>query len=210
MASTSNIKKLTNEMSLFEEQSDRYIPGDKYYVINITCDTKDSLRKISQTLLTHELQPLVSYLFGSSISLVYSSVGDGQAHNLSGSHHKIISVFCSEITLELGCSVRCSIVEFDSRTQVTSYFLWKVHNNSMLCLISKSKKKISVSDTKNKTFTELLETLNSNGVVWQNIPKEDRYGTFFKLRRKKTVTVVTFSEASDAREMKKYSSFIFE
>src|SRR5690348_1229711 len=150
MASTSNIKKLTNEMSLFEEQSDRYIPGDKYYVVNIICTTKDSLRKFSQTLLTHDLQPLVSYLFGNSISLVYSSVGENQTHNLNGSHHKIISMFCSEITLNLKCPVKCSIVEFDTRTQVTSYFLWKVHNNSMTCLISKSKKKISAPDTKNK------------------------------------------------------------
>lgn len=208
---SSNIKKLSNEMALLQQQSDKYIPKDKYYVVSIEFTEDLELKDITQKLLIQDYQPSATYTFGRNISVVYSSVDENEEHYLNGSHHDIISAYCSELCKKSKSSVRCNIVEFETRMQVVSYFIWKIHNNSMLCLSSKSKKKISITDTKNKTLSELTHILQELGIIWDDISKEERYGLFYKLKKRKNGSiVVALSEAPDAREIKKFSTFIFE
>jgi hypothetical protein len=219
MAAISSVKKLGNEMKLLEEQSDRCIPSDHYYIICLCVEepregTEDLLERWSQDILTlnPEHRPLVSYHFQNTVCTMYSCLEEDQTHYLEGRQSSLISEYVSLLSRFVKSRVRCHIIEFEYRTQVISYFLWKIHTNSKECLRSQSDGTISAQDIQNKTFGELTSKLQEETEVkWSDIPKSSRYGTFYKLKKKKgNVFISSLSEVFDARDVKKYTSFVFE
>lgn len=218
--SISNVKKIRNEMTDLEKDSDRCISSYNYYILILSVGTLEEsnvktsseLHEISKKLLTKNIyhQPLVSYVFLNNIYLVYSCVDESSEHYKNGSHHKIISEYVSSISMGLKKRVYGSIVELETKTSVATYFTWKIHSNSLEYMAKVSKKKISSNDTKNKTLGELIITLQENGVEWNDLESCDKYGTFYKLKKKKgKIIIVELSEFFDSRDMKKYISFIF-
>jgi len=211
---SSNVRKLQNEMVAIEEESDRFVPLDSYYCINITIpeldsDTNDLAIKFLTKNMKH--QPLFTYSFDKTLLLFYSCMEEGKSHYLNGSHHSLISEYTSILVLETGKPVNCSIVEFDSRVCVSTYFLWKTHDNSKKCMVGSSDGKISFVDTKTKTSNELIDILKTLDITWEGIPTHVKFGTFYKLKKRKGKVVISkLSENFDSRENKRYSNFMFD
>lgn len=215
---TSNIKRLRHEMRHLEEISDKYIPHDMYYIVKVTgIDAiEGSAKKWGKNFLTRNVthQPLCSYIFQSgpniNIILIYSCLENGEEHYIDGSYSKIISQYASLLGRELNIDVVVNIVEFETRTQLLMYFSCLIHQNSRLSMITHSGNKITLSDIRNHTQQELLEKLSESGVDWSSIPEENKYGVFYKLKRRRgNIVIASLSEAFDTRDIKKYSIFIF-
>lgn len=215
MAKTSSTKKMYNEISTMEEECDMRIMFDRYYILNAEfLDTpKNDIGKIAHILLEQNKkhQPIAVYTFENKISSLFSCLEDGEKHYLDGSHHKIISEYSSILARQERTNVTCSLVEFDTRTQIFAYFATKIHINSLRALIKLSENKIRLFDTNNRTLQELILRLDEEcGVVWEDIPKSDRFGIFYKLKlRKRKAVITSFSTTFDARDMRKYVELLF-
>lgn len=205
-------------MRLLEEESDRYISCEMYYIIKIQCETANTqaAEKRGKNFLTRNTahQPLVSYIFktetSAEIVLVYSCLEEGEEHWHGGRHSTVISYYASLLGKELGVDVKVNIVEFETRTQVLTYFSWLVHENSRVSMVLSSANELSATDIRNHTYQELLERLKAVGVDWKSFPPSERYGTFYKLKKRKgKVVIASISEAFDARDTRKYSAFMF-
>jgi hypothetical protein len=228
--SISNVKKVYSEMTMLESESDYCIPFNKYYILNLTLEpsTKNNIKELKQNktkcikkinledlakkMLSRNMnhQPLSVYIFKNNISLIFSCLEENQNHYKNGSHHKIISEYVSVLSLELKSLINGSIVELDTRTSVIMYLIWKVHSNSLRCIVDKSEGTISINDTKIQTLGELKIRLNIVDVIWDDIDLTNRYGIFFKLKKKKnTIIIDSLSEFLDSRDIKKYTNFIF-
>nr|QBK86651.1 MAG: hypothetical protein LCMAC102_04470 [Marseillevirus LCMAC102] len=210
-------KRLHNEMILLEEQCDRYISYEKYYVINIEIIQGDisseEIQKWSKTFLTsNRNRPIAVYIYQLTISLIFSCLEENESHYLQGSHQNIISDYTSIVTnmIQTESNVKCNIVEFDTQTQIFTYFLWKVYCNSRNCINKISPNNIKLTYIKSLTLSELINMLKDLGIDYSNLPSMERYGIFFKLKRKKNkIVVVSLSEEFDARDTRKYTNFIF-
>ena len=77
-------------------------------------------------------------------------------------------------------------------------------------LSSVSKEKISKKDTIYYTISELIKRLNDGGIDWDNIPNIEKYGSFYKLKKKKSKLYISpFSETFDGVDTKKYMTYLF-
>ena len=221
MAST--VKKLHNEICSFEENSDSYISYDKYYVIRVTVTYDDKipdedrdLHTIAQELLSlnSDHQPLVTYTHDNEVLLLFSCLTEGEKHYLGGSHQLLCSEYCSIFLDTFACSVRranCRIIEFPTQTKVFAYFSWVVYQCTLSAIVSLSKNQIKEKDTCSFPITELVEKLESKyNVKWSQVDNSIKYGTFYKLKKKKSkIYISSTSEALDAREDRKYISYLF-
>lgn len=215
--SISVIRRLRNEMKALEENTDKYIPPELYYIvkIRIQCSDRDSIEKWAKIFLSSNLdhQPLATYTFvdqTSEIILIFSRLEEENDHWHQGSHSLIISHYVSTLSKEFDGDVSAKLVEFASKTQVLAYFSLLVHDNSRRNMILSSRNNISSIEIRNCTHQELLDKLEEYGVDWELTDPSQKYGTFYKLRKKKgKVMLSTISEAFDARDTKKYSMFIF-
>lgn len=214
--STSNLKRLCHEISSIEHDSDRYIPFDSYYIIHTRVlegqVTHKELESWCKDLLSYkDHQPLVLYLYDHDIYAMYSCLEKGE-HYLKGSHQALCSKYVSYFNnlIKGESKVECRIIEIDTQTQVFAYFSYKVFINSQQSLIDLSNGKLTQKDIVYKTLQELIDMLKETGVDWDEIPKIKRYGTFYKLKKKKNkVTIISMSEKLDFREVKKYNTFLF-
>lgn len=215
---TSNIKRLRNEMRMLEDESDRYIPFDLYYIVKIQCETSNTqaAEKWGKNFLTRNPshQPLVSYIFKTESSveivLVYSCLEESEEHWNDGSHSEIVSHYSSLLSRELRSKVNVKIVEFETRTHVLTYLSWLIHENSRVSMVLSSANEVTASDIRSHTHQELLEKLDSVGVDWEAFEPSEKYGTFYKLKKRKgKVVIASMSEAFDARDTRKYSAFVF-
>ena len=77
-------------------------------------------------------------------------------------------------------------------------------------MILASRNGISAADIRNRTQQELLRKLREVGVDWSSLSRSEKYGVFYKLKKRRgRVVIVSISEAFDARNTKKYSVFVF-
>ena len=223
---TSNVKRLHNEIISLEEDSDSCIPYDKYYVIRISVlcqqsisDEESSLDTIAQELLSlnSEHQPLVAYTHTTEVLLLFSCLSEGEKHYLNGSHQLLCSEYCNVFHNKLyriqhdTLKVTCRIIEFSTQTKVFAYFSWILYQCTLATIISLSKGQIKEKDTSLFPVTELVEKLETHcHVKWAKILNSDKYGMFYKLKKKKSkLYISSMSEAFDAREDKKYISYLF-
>lgn len=213
--SLSSTKRLHHEVISLEEDSDKFVPYDKYYVIAITIlSGKVTLKDIqgwAKMMLTYDEnhQPLVTYTYGMDIFLMYSCLNEGEDHYLKGSHQKLCSKYVSIFNnlIKGDSNVECKIVEVDTQNQMFAYFSYKIFNNSQNTLIQLSNGKITLKDIVYKTSKELHSQLDRR---WDDIPKIERYGVFYKFKRKKNgVAITSLSDLFDARDHKKYNAFLF-
>ena len=227
----SNVKRLHNEIISLEENSDSCISYNKYYVIRITIlqnslidnevhtndNEKCTLHIITQELLSlnSKHQPLVTYTHGNEVLILFSCLSEGEKHYLNGSQQLLCSEYCSlfysKLPYKSSTKIICRIIEFSTQTKVFAYFSWVVYQCTLATIISLSRKRIKEKDTSTFPITELVEMLeNKCNIKWSEENSSDKYGTFYKLKKKKSkLYISSMSEAFDAREDRKYITYLF-
>jgi len=212
--SWSSVKRLTNEMISIENNSSKFIPKDNYYIVKIRIDEQknNEMKNLAELMLYSSPQPICVYYTCSEVDLVFSCVEEDEVHQFEGSHHRIVSHYAKEFARESKKSniVDINIVELNSQTQVITYLGWVVFQTSQNAMQKLSDGKITDKLVHFRTEKELQDILTQEGVDWDKVSSFEKYGTFIRLRKKKdNVYITELSEQFDAREYKRYTSFIF-
>lgn len=188
----SYIKKLQNEIALYEENSDRIIPPENYYVVVITIQNNaatlfgkkvDMFTKYAEEIasVTETTRPSVIYVYPPHIYYLYSSVDEKSEHRHNGSQQEICSEFSSVASIILSTPVTTRIVELETKSQVQAYFCLKNFENTRNSLVLLSKEKLSRKDVSQYTLQECIELFDKKtGSVWEKIPHKERFGVFIK------------------------------
>ena len=151
----SSMKRLQNDITIHEDNSDRRIPNSSYYIILLQSDSdaadtitlvKKLLRVSTPTGIVTSTPdrkaPLCAYVYKNIIYLLFSSVEEGE-HYLSGNHHAVCSKYTSLSVLELGCEVSTKIIELETRTKVLVYLYGKECEHMKQTVVGLSKGKIA-------------------------------------------------------------------
>lgn len=203
--SVSYIKKLQNEITLYEVSSDRKIPNDSYYVVVVTIDglsgkKTEVLTKYAEELLTvvEGSSPTVTYVYPPHIYYLYSSVDEKNEHVHEGSHQQVCSEFSSIASIVTGVPSVTQIVELETKSQVMAYFCLKNFENTRNSIVVLSKEKVTRKDVSQYTIGESIDMFNQKtGSNWDKISSGLRYGVFIKGRdgaRKYTSIALDFKE----------------
>src|SRR5271166_512440 len=131
-----SMKRLQNDITIHEDNSDRRIPNSSYYIVLLQSDSdaSDTITLVKKLLRipnhtinsgfsTDRKAPLCAYVYRNIIYLLFSSVE--HEHYLSGNHHALCSKYTSLAVLELGCEVSTKIIELETRTKVLVYLYGK-------------------------------------------------------------------------------------
>lgn len=211
---TSYLRRFHNEMTTLEDECTFLIPSDKYYIIRLTWEPRNvvdvnDIHEFSKSLLTRIThQPLVVYAYDTEVCLIYSCVDENSKHYRGGDHHAL----CSEYSVLFAKrfpnveGLVCRITHFDTQTQVLGYLAWRVYKNYTSTLSGVSQN-VSEKDLSSLTLQEVLEKA---GDAVNSVTDTQKYGCLFKLRKKKgQPSISMLSEYIDARNMAKYSNFVF-
>lgn len=219
MSRFSSTKRLQSDIASHEENSDRRIQSDMYYILVITLSDEVSANsaKISSSVkewlkTRTEHQALAAYVYRNEIHLVFSSV-EGKEHYLSGSHHSLCSEYASLASLTFGCRSYVKIVELESRTLILLYFQIKIFENAKRSAHQLSKGSITKKELIQLTFAELVQNLQDRAkVTWDKVPAAERYGIFYKysIEGNKKERYVTMSETINIQDPERYISYLFE
>lgn len=206
MASSS--KRFEKVVETLERNSDRLIPRSCYYAVLIMGDVElKTLRLWGRTFLSKNRAnlPLFTYTTMGCLTLLFPQAED--SHYLGGGHHSIISSYVTAVlSLSPSINVRCSIVEFASKTQVFTYFTYKVWC-SLKAFYSQY---LSSSQVRSLTNGEMTKELKKQGVDADAVHNSDKYGIFYRLIAEgDKIKVASMYEAIDARNGAKYLSFMF-
>lgn len=215
----SSTKRLHNEMINFETDNAKIIPPNKYYIINITVENKNSSGSLKSNLEFIESQlssvtsnPLSIYYSVNKILLTFSSVDDNESHQLNGNSELIISKYMFSFTKNLSdvTNISAKIIQFSTQIEIFAYVSWIIYQTTQETIIRLSKGVITSKELHFRTEYELINILETNGVSWEKCDSSEKYGTLMKLGRKKnSIIVVKMSESFDSRENKKYLKFMF-
>lgn len=210
MSSFSSSKRLLNDIALCEENSDRKIPSEMYYVVYIQVEEEKDVTPTAKNILKIE-NALIAYVYQNEIYLLFSSV-EKQEHNLKGSHQRLCSKYASKISMETMSPTLVKIVELESRTMVTIYFQTKIFENAKRSAHALSNNKITKKEINQFTFGEIVPLLEKRAeVVWTNVPSNERFGTFYKyVKTAKSEKFVTIAELINIKDFEKYTSYFFD
>lgn len=228
----SSAKKLQNDVTQYEIDSDRKINAETYYIVHLKIsngDGEDKSEDISMFETSLEIvknyirktyegdeNPLVAYVHENSVYLLFSSVESGTEHFRHGSHHRICSFFASSVSRSTDVDVDCSIVEFDSRTKILVYFQMKIYENTrrkaMELVNPKDSPGVSSSpDMSEISIGEILETMSQPAQKkWAKLKQPDKHGSFYKYKKQDGKhKLVALSELIDLRQTGKYMDYFF-
>lgn len=206
---TSFTNKFETDINYLKNQSDKFISSERFYLVNLQFPNEEGLQTVTEDFLySHTNQPGVVYHHSDTIWLVFSCLTEG-SHYLNGSHQEIVSEYFNLIFSKYGFIPRkINIVEFETQIQLISYFLWEIFHNSKKTILKYSGGKITPEDLVYNTYSEVISMLNDH-TDWEGIPREERYGVFYKLKlTKEGITTLSFSESFDSRNLKKYINFL--
>jgi hypothetical protein len=216
MSKISSSKRLQNDIAVHEENSDRRIPSDMYYVLLVEIADEVSGNSVSNVvkgwLKNKKEHPiLVAYVYRNSIGLLFSSVEDRE-HYLKGSHQALCSEYASLAAIEFQTKINVRIIELESRTKILVYFQTKVFENSKRSAQLLSKTTLSKKEINQLTFGEIINALEERASVkWDEISAGERFGTFYKyVARDGKEKFSTLAEPIDMQEIGKYTSYLFE
>lgn len=224
---TSVMKKVFGMMAECEQNSDRRIDPNFYYIVRISLfEPKGDATAvdIAKSIITQTDTILVTYVSitdPGEIYFLFSSVDTTKPHFLNGSHHALCSKYAAEIALEHSLAVKVSIVEFDSKPTIVSYFHSKVyeHFQRYVSVVApgKSLDGMSIAEMEilvaKKLDRSKEKKKSKKGNVDDNTeatPKE-KFGVFYKkvLGSNNKPKFVTLSEPIDMRDLAKYDQFFF-
>ena len=216
MSNYSSSKRLQNDIASHEENSDRHISPDMYYVVSIRlgatvledANINTFVKNMLKTRKTH--RALVAYVYENEIHLLFSSV-EGREHYAKGSHHAVCSEYASLLAMEFECMVDVKITELESRTLILIYFQTKVYDNAKKSAQKLSNGNITKKEISQFTFGETIPALRDRcGVIWDKIPPGTRFGTFYKYECEPKEKFIVISEFINPQDMDKYTSYFFE
>lgn len=209
----SELSQLQNEILLLESQSDRYVPYDKYYALEVSFPREIPIETIQNIgkkyVVDTDNQPLFTYSYGHKVLLFFSSLYEGK-HYLSGSHQRLCSEYAAKTSknLESDLSTTCKLVEFESRNRVYTYLIWKNVEAHFGCIAHRLG--ISFSESFKKTLQESKDLLKESGIDVEQIPKFEKFGAIYRLREKKgKVSVCSLSTFLDSRKKNKHMEYLF-
>jgi hypothetical protein len=217
---------MINAMIALENESDRFIQREMFYIVSVYLHPslkKDSLKDkekifdLAGHLLYSEPRPLALYTNFNEILMIFDSCLEGEEPPYKGSHHRIVSRYCSIITqalppsviknglYETVCDVR--IIEIKNKISMVTYLgyiLFQTGQNQMKLLSGGA---ITDNLLCFRTSAELQELfLSKTGMAWDQIDLFDRYGIIMKLQGKK---ILKRSGPYDSRDNESLLNFIF-
>ena len=214
----SSVKRLASEMESLENESNRFVRSEDYYVVRVQLENTsrgDSMENFAEDILCSSPQPIAVYHCQDEVALIFSCMSEGvfQTHQFNGDHHRIVSKYATLFARanENVKNINVKIVEFETQTQVITYMGWLVFQTSQRAMKRLSGGKITDNLLYFRTERELRDKLRDEAnVVWNAVEPSERYGTFIRLRRKHDKIITSkFSSKFDARENKRYVDFIF-
>lgn len=215
----SNTKRIINELSGLETESATIVPLECCYILKIKIDTTESLNTLAEKLLLTDPSPSSAYYSEGMLILIFPAakeVLEGESnetsHQLNGNHNLIVSKYCFEVMNLLGKIVPVSIqiVHLLSKTKVFSYMSYIVFTNYQDTLVKLSGNKITSKELNFRTDNELKNLLLTKyHVDVDSVPVEVKYGVVLCVKRvKNKYNYTKMSELFDARDARKYTSFI--
>ena len=210
----SSVKRLTNEMEALENESNRFVRSEDYYVVRVQLENNvDSMENFAEDMLCSSPQPIAVYHCPDEVALIFSCMSEGNIHQFNGDHHRIISKYTTLFARanENVNNINVKIVEFETQTQIITYMGWIVFQTSQRAMKRLSRGKITDNLLYFRTERELRDMLRDEvNVVWNAVEPSERYGTFIRLRCKCDKIITSkLSSRFDARENKRYIDFIF-
>lgn len=199
-----------------ENSSDKVIIPTNYYIVTINIDnnnkkSQEICKNLGKEFLTTnvlEERPIITYIYQNSLLMLFSCIDDNLQHNMNGSHQNICSLFVCKFCNNSCKSVRCNIIEFQQRSDIFTYLMWKIHKNMHDYIRIITNNSISVEDTPLQELVNIL--FNEYNIDWDDIPAEEKYGKFLRLKRKnKKLMMIGMSELFDAQNKKKYMNYLF-
>ncbi len=207
---SSSVKSFENELKQLESVHNSVIPKDTYYVVKCSfdeCLNAGVIDKLGKFLLSFEDN--IAVYSSSRVFLLIRYLNEDDSNELS--HSSVISKFCGLITKETGFIPELIIVYFNSQTQLMLYVFFQIHSSSQIKMSNLCKSIVTTRDLHFKTESELKCIMSKNNINWDDIPKNDKYGSIIKLKSsdKDNKNYFHMSEMPDAREINKYIKFVF-
>lgn len=187
--SVSYIKKLQNEIVLYEDESDRKVPNESYYVLVVAVEGMtgkkiDTLIKYAEEVLTvvEGSSPTLIYVYPPYVYYLYSSVDDKSEHVHGGSHQAICSEFSSIMSIiSGGVPSSTQLIELETKSKVMAYFCFKNFEHTRNSIVALSKEKVTRKDVAQYTLSESIELFDKkSGSNWDKISPKERFGVFIK------------------------------
>lgn len=208
----SSSKRLQNDIIVHEENSDRCVPNNSYFIICLRSSPEESpnLNTLTKKLIK-DPKILVAYVYDRTSYLVFSAIEEGE-HYLSGKHHALISKYTSLAVLELGCEVETQLIELDNKTKVVVYLYSQICENMKLTAMKVSKGVIDKKILSQLSFNEIKKELSDRSIIWDSIPGEERYGTIYKYIEGGNGVKPKYqamSEMINLNNLSKYTDYIF-
>jgi hypothetical protein len=210
----SSTKRVHNDMHSIEEENLTIIPPEDYYALKIKFYESEKLdRSISEKLLNETPKPLVVYYSHDFMLVLFSSMKESLRHQLNGNHNLIVSKYARFFAQNCPTAkdISIEIVHLHSRTIIFTYLSWIIFQTFQNNLVRLSKGHITPKDLQFLTEKELKTKFSEcNNSKWDNLEPHEKYGTVLHMKQiKKTTEYFGLSELFDARDTKKYTSFIF-
>jgi len=212
----SSTKRVHSEMNSIEEGNVTIIPPDDYYILKIRFYESDKLdRSISEKVLNEKPKPLVVYYTRDIMLILFSCVKGSLSdqHQLDGNHNLIVSKYSRFFAQNYPSAknVTIEIIHLHSRIIIYTYLSWIIFQTSQNNFVSLSKDRITQKDLQFLTEKELINKFSEKGDLnWEDLDPHEKYGTLLQLTHSKKCTeFLALSELFDARDTKKYMSFIF-
>ena len=178
---------------------------------------------LAESLLELIPKPIIVYYTDNLIMMLFSCEGDGDVINtreFDGNHNLIVSKYVSFFIKQLSSArlshdeeipeINVSIVHIDTQTKIFTYLSWIIFQVSQNKMIELSKGKITSKEIQFRTDSELKVILSKQGVKWDELDPHIKYGTILRCKHKKSGdSILRMSELMDARDTKKYLTFLF-
>lgn len=212
----SSLQRISNDMTLCEEDSDHKVKPENYYIVRIELldDEGDLCEFAKKDIMAKHVMGfpvLCAYVYYGTAYILFSST-DSKPHYLEGSHHALCSHYASNASIYTGYQTKCGVIEFNSRTKILIYFQMKVFDNMKASMRFLSNITIDKKESATLTQKELVDTLEKRASVkWESALPSERFGTFYKYHvlANGTKKFSTLSELFDVKNMDKYTSYIF-
>lgn len=209
----SSTKRVCNDMHSLEEENVKIIPPDDYYILKIKVYDAEKLdRSLAEKVLNENPKPLIVYYSYDIMLLLFSCVkGTSMSnHQLNGNHNLIVSKYIRFFTQALLQSkdITAEIIHLHSRTIIFTYLSWIVFQTTQNNFVRLSDGKITTKDLQFLTEKELKNKFSND--KWDDLDPHEKYGTLLHAKQNKNcVEFFGLSEPFDARDTKKYMTFIF-
>lgn len=201
-------------MNSVEEENLTIIPPEDYYALKIKFYESEKLdRSLPEKLLNENPKPLVVYYSHDFMLVLFSSVKESLKHQLNGNHNLIVSKYARFFAQNypIAKDITIEIVHLHSRTIIFTYLSWIIFQTFQNNLVRLSKGHITPKDLQFLTEKELKTKFSErNNFKWDDLDPHEKYGTVLHMKQtKKSTEYFGLSELFDARDTKKYNTFIF-